>query len=176
MIARPLLSLLVLSLAMLLNAAAASAQGGWLGLDVADAASSPAAPAQGGQVTVIAVARGGPAERAGIRVGDGLITFNGALAQSARWLEQEIAQLPAGTVVSLVVLRGRQALTPSIQLARAPGASVAEPAAQPILRFEAGGHAGRIKGIAFLRRQLITAGDDKVMRTWNWRTGELQAA
>ena len=43
----------------------------------------------------------------------------------------------------------------------------------PILQLDTGGHMGLIKGLAFTPdgRYLVSAGDDKVIRVWDWQAG-----
>ena len=45
---------------------------------------------------------------------------------------------------------------------------------KPILMLDTGGHQALIKGITFTPdgKYLVSAGDDKVVRVWDWRAGK----
>jgi WD40 repeat protein len=55
-----------------------------------------------------------------------------------------------------------------------PRAPAADSAALPILMLDTGGRVAAINGLAFTPdgKQIVSAGDDKVVRVWDWETGK----
>jgi S1-C subfamily serine protease len=62
-------------------------------------------------VEVSEVIEGGPAEKAGLRAGDRILTFNGTEVRTGRELANVVRSLSAGTRVEIDVERGGEALT-----------------------------------------------------------------
>lgn len=166
-------SLLTLTSALFATSAVA-AERGWLGTIVVDGPAS--AESNGSGVLIREVVPGSPAERAGLRVGDVVLIVNGRVLASAAEFSAEIDAQVAGTVVSMTVVRDRSAYAYQVQLVQLPGSSTSTVATIP--RTDTTGHAGRIKRVQFLtsRPHLVSVGDDKVMRVWNWQTHEVVAS
>jgi len=94
---------------------------GWMGVELADfslrlSSSQSLQPA----VRVTQVHRGGPAWRAGIQVGDILVSANGQPARSARELMQRIANERPGQQMELEIIRGNQLFTSGVELIQQP--------------------------------------------------------
>lgn len=69
---------------------------------------------------VVSVVSGSPADTAGIRTGDVIVTFNGKAVASAQGLTNDVQALSSGTSVRLALYRGQQKLSVSATLALAP--------------------------------------------------------
>lgn len=82
---------------------------GWLGVSTQDLTPDLAKPlgiAASKGALVVDVAKGGPAEKAGIKKDDVIINFNGKTMSDANMLRNEVAVAPIGKDVKLTVLRG----------------------------------------------------------------------
>jgi len=82
---------------------------GWLGVSTQDLTPDLAKPlgiAASKGALVVDVAKGGPAEKAGIKKDDVIINFNGKVMSDANMLRNEAAVAPIGKDVKLTVLRG----------------------------------------------------------------------
>lgn len=73
------------------------AQRGWLGISMQEAT--------GGKVLIRQVMRTSPAEKAGLRPGDGLLSVHGTPVHSARDTAQAVGQHPPGAVVQVTIER-----------------------------------------------------------------------
>jgi serine protease Do len=86
-----------------------SARRGWLGVRVQnltpDIAEGMGVPGASGAL-VADVTHGGPAEKAGIKNGDVITTFDGKPVADSRALPREVAETPAGKTVNVDILRG----------------------------------------------------------------------
>ncbi len=86
--------------------------GSFLGIGVADVTAEMAERLKMGEprgVVVTAVSEGAPAEKAGIRLKDVLLSYNGAALEGGQQLRRMVGETPAGRTVRLQVLReGRQ--------------------------------------------------------------------
>jgi serine peptidase DegS len=94
---------------------------GWIGAELADVGlnltgQNGAQP--GARITQIY--HGGPAWKAGLRMGDVLIKADDQTVASARELSQRIAQLEPGKEVEIEIIRGNQLFTTSVTLIQKP--------------------------------------------------------
>jgi serine protease DegS len=80
---------------------------GWLGVELA----STPAPGMAVGLEVTRVLQRGPADEAGLRVGDRILAINEQPAVSSAVVSQHIAQAAPGSVIELDVLRGADQLT-----------------------------------------------------------------
>ena len=144
----------------------------WLGVDVAIA---PGDHRAAGAVIVVAVQPGSPAAEVGVQVDDVIISLGSASVEATKTVASELAKSLPGQTTTLIVRRGKRVLVQPVQLAQLPSARRDSQEAAPILRTDTGGHKGRIQQIAFLRgaNTLLSTGDDKVVRLWNWKSGRL---
>lgn len=69
---------------------------------------------------VVSVVSGSPADTAGIRTGDVIVSFNGKAVTSAQGLTNDVQGSPSGATVRLGVDRGQEKLTVSATLGLAP--------------------------------------------------------
>lgn len=93
---------------------------GWLGVKIQDVTPDMAealglASEQGAMVTDVP---DGPAKDAGVKAGDVIISFDGAVVEDTRGLVRRVAEAPAGEAVDVVVLRGDDETTLSVTLGR----------------------------------------------------------
>jgi S1-C subfamily serine protease len=75
-------------------------------------------PASG--ALVVSVVSGSPADSAGIRTGDVIVTFNGKAVTSAQGLTNDVQGSSSGTSVQLTLYRGKQKLTVTAKLGLSP--------------------------------------------------------
>jgi len=114
------LSVLLLAAGVL--AAAAQAPQGFLGVGLQDVPGT-----QGAVVGVLAP--GGPAQAAGLRVGDVIVAVGGAPAADTATVVRAVGALSAGQTAELSVLRAGRALTVRAVVAPPPGSGARAPAA-----------------------------------------------
>lgn len=120
------------------NPQTAWAQGhgkGMVGMGTKDAAN-------GAEVGVLTP--GGPAERAGVRIGDVITAVNGAPVQNATAMTDAVHSLAPGQTARLSILRGGQRMTISVVI----GGGSAAPAAQPAPTAAPAANAGPAKPIS----------------------------
>ena len=91
---------------------------GWLGVSARDVIHETTGAAAG--AALVAVQRGGPAERAGLRAGDTVLSINGKEVVDTAALINETAALSPGTQAQFKVLRGRQAVSLAVELGQRP--------------------------------------------------------
>jgi serine protease DegQ len=91
---------------------------GWLGASARDVIHETTGAAAG--AALVAVQRGGPADRAGLRAGDTVLSINGKEVADTAALINETAALSPGTQAQFNILRGREALSLAVELGRRP--------------------------------------------------------
>ena len=69
---------------------------------------------------VVSVVSGSPADAAGIKAGDVIVTFNGKAVTSAQGLTNDVQATASGTTVHLALYRGKQKMSVSATLATGP--------------------------------------------------------
>jgi WD40 repeat protein len=120
-------------------------------------------------------APGSPAEKAGLRNGDIILSLDRTVIDSSADLDAFLAGKQSGTELSLQVLAGgRVRWVVATLVARAGAQVVAGNDAVPYLMLDTGGHMAVVKGIAFTPdgTQLVTASEDKQVRVWDWKSGK----
>jgi S1-C subfamily serine protease len=99
-----------------------------LGVELFD---QPTVPGRSGAF-VRAVIAGSPAEKAGVKPGDIITSFNGNAVASPVELRRQIARIPVGSSVGLKVLRGNQEQTIAVTILEQPASlAVSSAPAQP---------------------------------------------
>jgi S1-C subfamily serine protease len=91
---------------------------GWLGVSARDVVHETTGAAAG--AALVAVQRGGPADRAGLRAGDTVLSINGKEVADTAALINETAALSPGTQAQFKILRGREAASLAVELGRRP--------------------------------------------------------
>jgi WD40 repeat protein len=149
---------------------------GWFGADMLDVSKTEAdtlgwdAP-HGAKLGV--VASGSPAEKGGLKSGDIILSIDRIMLDTSSEVDAAIAAKHPGSVLRLQVLSGGRERRVALTLAERPKAQAMQQRAIPLLMLDTGGHMAAIKDIAFTpdAKQLVSAGDDKVIRIWDWREG-----
>jgi WD40 repeat protein len=170
--------LLALILAFLVcGAASAQEAKGWLGADVRDVTKAEADKLgwdtpHGAKVGVMA--SDSPAEKAGIKTGDVVVSIDNVEPETSSDFERTIAAKSPGTELRLRVLSGGRERRITVILAAKPQVQAARDQVLPLLMLDTGGHMAAIRGLTFTPdgKNLISAGDDKVIRVWDWRAGK----
>jgi S1-C subfamily serine protease len=91
---------------------------GWLGVSARDVIHEATGAAAG--AALVAIQRGGPAERAGLRAGDTVVAINGKEIADTTALINETAALAPGAKAQFKVLRGSGAMTLAVELGQRP--------------------------------------------------------
>ena len=91
---------------------------GWLGVSARDVIHETTGAAAG--AALVAVQRGGPADRAGLRTGDTVLSINGKEIIDTAALINETAALSPGTQAQFKILRGREAVSLAVELGQRP--------------------------------------------------------
>ena len=91
---------------------------GWLGVSARDVIHETTGAAAG--AALVAVQRGGPADRAGLRAGDTVLSINGMEVVDTAALINETAALNPGTQAQFKILRGREAVSLAVELGQRP--------------------------------------------------------
>ena len=118
---------------------------------------------------------GGPAEKAGVLPGDVLLSLDGEDAANTAAFAAAVSSKAPGKEVKLRLLRGGAEKLLTLAVGARPAEQTrAEPGGVPILRLDTGGHMAVIKAVAFTLdgKYVVSAGDDKVIRVWDWRAGK----
>jgi WD40 repeat protein len=170
--------LFALVLALLIGGTASAQEPkGWLGADVQDVTKAEAdklgwdSP-HGAKIGVIA--SGSPADKAGLKSGDIVVSIDNVEPETSADVDKTIATKSPGTEIRLRLLSGGRERRISVTLAERPKIHAAQDQGGPLLMLDTGGHMGLIKGLAFTPdgKQLASAGDDKVIRVWDWQGGK----
>ena len=104
---------------------------GWLGVQIQDV-TEDMAEAMGLESATGAAVNGvldGPAQEAGILIGDVIISFDGKDVEDTRSLVKQVGNTPVGEAVRVVVRRGEETKTLVVTLGRREDAEAATPAA-----------------------------------------------
>jgi WD40 repeat protein len=163
---------------LLLNGTASAQDGkGWLGADVADVTRAEADKLgwdvpHGAKLGV--VASGSPAEQAGLKTGDIMLTIDGVEAETSSAFDKAIAAKSPGAEVLLRVLSNGRERRVTVTLAERPKAQAGRDEALPLLMLNTGGHMALIESLTFTPdgKQVVTASVDKLIRVWDWQTGQ----
>ncbi|MCW5637099.1 MAG: trypsin-like peptidase domain-containing protein [Rubrivivax sp.] len=91
---------------------------GWLGVSARDVIREATGAAVG--AALVAVQRGGPADRAGLKAGDTVLAINGKEIADTAALISETAAIAPGSRAQFKVLRGQEALTVQVELGQRP--------------------------------------------------------
>ena len=91
---------------------------GWLGVSASDVIHETTGAAAG--AALVAVQRGGPADRAGLRAGDTVVSINGKDIGDTAALVNETAALSPGTKAQFKVMRDREAMALAVELGQRP--------------------------------------------------------
>jgi WD40 repeat protein len=169
--------LLVVVLGLLIGGVAlAQEPKGWFGAAVQDVTKEEAdklrwdAP-HGAKVREVQA--GSPAAKAGLKVGDIILTIDRTEIDAATDFDTAIDAKRPGAEVRLSVLSGGRQLRVAATLVERPKSLAADERTVPQLILDTGGHMGVIKGIAFTPdgKHIVSSGDDKVIRIWDWQAG-----
>src|SRR6516225_6087885 len=168
---------------LLLIGSAASAQDppkGFLGIELKDITKEEA-DALGWEasrgIKVVKPNDGGPAANAGIPPGDVILSIDGVEVENMQRFVATIGDRGAGAQVRLRVLRSGKEHTFSVTLGQRPPEQ-GQPATVnkdlPLLMLDTGGHMALIRDLEFTPdgKRLVSAGDDKVIRVWDWQAGK----
>jgi WD40 repeat protein len=169
-------------LALLFAGSAQAQNAGWLGADTRDVTKAESdqlgwdSP-HGAKVTNTP-APGSPAEKAGIRNGDIILSIDRTVIDNSADVTAYLVGKQPGTELRLQILSGGRERRVTATLATRPGQQVGAQVVNnneiPYLMLDTGGHMAVVKGIAFTPdgSQLVTASEDKQVRVWDWRSGK----
>jgi WD40 repeat protein len=175
-----IVAILLLALSLLGGAARAQEAGsGWLGAELKDLTQAEA-DALGWEAPrgakLVKPVPGGPAEAAGLKPDDILVSLDGMEIESVKALDETVGKKAAGTEIKLAILRAGREKRLDLKLGARPAQAAAakSPADAPLPMLDTGGHMAIIKGIAFTPdgRQLVSASDDKTIRVWDLASGK----
>jgi WD40 repeat protein len=170
--------LFVLILVLLISGSASAQEAkGWLGANLVDVTKADAdklgwdAP-HGAKLGLVAA--GSPADKAGLKTGDTVLSVDRTEIDTASELTAAIEGKPPGTEIHFRVMSGGHERRVIVTLSERPTSQVAHDQELPHLTLDTGGHMGKIRDLTFTPdgEQLVSAGDDKVIRVWDWRAGK----
>jgi WD40 repeat protein len=123
---------------------------------------------------VTEVTKDGAAANAGIAVGDLIQMVNDRPVQRAEDIQAVLDPLEPGVELGLTLVHAGQIKQTRVTLLAPQAPPPPVVTGDPILMLDTGGHMAPIKGLAFTRdgNQIVSAGDDKVIRVWDWRAGK----
>jgi WD40 repeat protein len=167
----------LLFLVLVGGAASAQEARGWLGVDVLDVTKAEADKLgwdvpHGAKLGV--VASGSPAQKAGLRSGEIILSIDNVEPETSADFDKSIAAKRPGAEVKLRVLSGGRERRVAVTLAAGPAIGAAQDQDLPLLILDTGGHMALIENVAFSpdAKLLISAGQDKVVRVWDWKLGK----
>jgi tricorn protease-like protein len=158
---------------------AQEAGSGWLGVNLKNLAKEEA-DALGWEAPrgakVVKAVPNGPAEAAGLKPDDILVSLDNMEIANVKAFIEAVRQKAAGAEIKLAILRAGREKRLALKLSTLPAQlAAAKPAEErPILQLDTGGHMALIWRMAFTPdgKFIVTAGDDKVIRVWDWRTSK----
>jgi WD40 repeat protein len=118
---------------------------------------------------------GGPAEKAELLPDDILLSLDGVEVENTAGFIAAVGGKGPGAEIKLRLLRGGKEKRLAVTLGAQPVEQArAEPKDMPILQLDTGGHMALIRSIAFTPdgKFIVSAGNDKVIRVWDWRAGK----
>ena len=157
------------------QAAAQDLPRGYLGVELEDITIQEAA-ALGWEsprgAKVVSAPPESPASKAGLQSGDILDTLDGVEIVDRTSLEAALSSRSISSAIVFRVRRGQQEKRIAVSLDAASKSPV-EASAIPQLAVDAGGHMSRTNRLLFTPdgNSLISGGNDKLIRIWDWRTG-----
>ena len=119
------------------------------------------------------VAPRSPAENAGLKTGDIILSIDRIMVETSSDIDATIAVKRAGDQLRVQVLSAGRVRYVRLTLTEALKAQTEREEVVPQLMVDAGGHTARINALAYTPdgKQLVSAGEDKVIRVWDWQAG-----
>jgi WD40 repeat protein len=175
---RALVCLFALVSLLIVGSVSAQDAKGWLGTDVQDVTKAEADKLKwesphGAKLGV--VASGSPAEKAGLKSGDIILSIDRTVIDTSSEVDAAVTAKRPGDAILLQVLSNGNERRVSVTLAERPKIqATAQDQALPVLLLDTAGHMALIRGLAFTPdgKRVVSAGDDKVIRVWDWQAGK----
>ncbi len=176
-------SLFIALVTLALSGSSAGAQQkGWLGTEVKDLTQEEA-EALGWEgprgAKIVKPQPGSPADLAGLQADDIIVSLDSLEVESMQSFVAAVGAKRPGAEVKIRLLRSGKERRLTATLVGRPESADAAAASFPNLSqlqlmLDTGGHSAILKGVAFTRdgRYIVSAGNDKVIRIWDWRKGE----
>ena len=125
-------------------------------------------------VVITEIRSGSAAAKSSLRVGDLILSLDDKPTLEPTAFADLLKSTRAGSTISFAGMRASTGLKVSIlrpRPKRLPLRTVSEP---PQLMLDTGGHMSLIRDLQFTPdgQYIISAGDDKVIRIWDWRSGK----
>jgi hypothetical protein len=113
------------------------------------------------------------AGKAGLKSGDIIVSIDRIMVDTSSDFDAAIAAKRPGDELRILVLSGGRERYVRLTLADQPKAQAVQEEPVPQLMLDASGHTARINALAYTPdgKQLVSAGDDKVIRVWDWQAG-----